>query len=436
MAEIQPLRAWRYNQELARNIDSLTSPLFDVVSDRQRETLYKNQYNSIHLSVPLGPDAALKASLALEQWKSDGVIIQDHLPGMYVYYQYFKLAGSSKEYCRKGIICNIRAYDWEEKVILRHENTIPKSVNDRVELLEKTLLHVSPTHGLYTDPTFEVEGYMDEAIENPIYETEDYQGVRDVLAVIQDAQVITRILQVFKNKTIILADGHHRYESSLVLKHKKQLENKHDTGKEGYHFHLMFLSNTESDDLRILPTHRLIRSIPDFTEEKVLRKLAPYFTIRSIEEPDALCDIILGKPWTFGLLFKENAYKIRLIPEAFLHFHWPFPDEIKKLDLTVMHYFIIEKALGIPGRDQRQSEHIDFDRSFSDCLTKVMRGDVQMAIITQEVSIEEVKRVCASGYTMPQKSTYFYPKVICGFLFGSIREDEFRTPPFSPLHSL
>ena len=436
MAEIQPLRAWRYNQELTSNLDSLTSPLFDVVSDRQRETLYKNPYNSIHLSVPLGPDAVSKASLALEQWKSGGVLIQDHLPGIYVYYQYFKLAGSSKEYCRKGIICNIRAYDWEEKVILRHENTIPKSVNDRVELLEKTLLHVSPTHGLYTDPTFEVEGYMDEAIENPIYETEDYQGVRDVLAVIQDAQVITRILQVFKNKTIILADGHHRYESSLVLKHKKQLENKYDTGKEGYHFHLMFLSNTESDDLRILPTHRLIRNIPDFTEEKVLRKLAPYFTIRPIEEPDSLCDIILGKPWTFGLLFNENAYKVRLIPEAFLHFHWPFPDEIKKLDLTVMHYFIIEKALGIPGRDQRQSEHIDFDRSFSDCLTKVMRRDVQMAIITQEVSIEEVKRVCASGYTMPQKSTYFYPKVICGFLFGSIREDEFRTPPFSPLHSL
>jgi uncharacterized protein (DUF1015 family) len=97
-----------------------------------------------------------------------------------------------------------------------------------------------------------------------------------------------------------------------------------------------------------------------------------------------------------------------------------------------MHYFIIEKALGIAGKDQRQSEHIQFDRSFSDCLQKVLKGEAQLAIITNEVSIEDVKKVCASGATMPQKSTYFYPKVICGFLFSSIKEDEFVEPAFSP----
>jgi uncharacterized protein (DUF1015 family) len=432
MAEIQPLRAWRYNQELGRSIESLTSPLFDVVSERQREALYKNPNNSIHLSVPLGPDAALRAAATLHQWKSNHTLVQDPLPGIYVYYQYFKMTGSAKEYCRKGIICNIRTYDWNEKVILRHENTIPKSVNDRVELLERTLLHVSPTHGLYTDPAFELDAIMDDAITHPIYETEDYQGVRDVLAIIQDAAIIRKIIRHFENKTIILADGHHRYESSLILKNKKKAENRNDNGKEGYHFHLMFLSNTESDDIRILPTHRLIQNVPGFSEENILRKLAPYFIIKPVEEPDTLCEIILGKPWTFGLIFKESAYKVRLQPEAFNDFHWPFPEEIKKLDLTVMHHFIIEKGVGIPGKEQRKSEFIGFDRKFTDCLTKVMKGDVQMAIITQEVSIEEVKRVCASGYTMPQKSTYFYPKVMCGFLFSSIREDEFLSPPYSP----
>ena len=432
MAEIKPLRAWRYNRELGSNMEALTSPLFDVVSEKQRQTLYKNPYNSIHVSVPLEPNPATRAAETLQQWKNDGTILQDQLPGLYVYYQYFKMAGHSKEYCRKGIICNIRAYDWDEKVILRHENTIPKSVNDRVEMLEKTWLHASPTHGLYTDPTFALEVYMDDAIGNPIYETEDYQGARDVLAVIQDATIVKKIINHLNDKTIILADGHHRYESSLILKHKMKSENKHDTGTEGYHFHLMFLTNTEADDLRILPTHRVLQNLPDFSEEKVLRKLALYFTIKPIEEPDSLDDIILGKPWTFGLVFKDNAYKIRLLPEAFLDFHWPFPDLIKKLDLTVMHYFIIEKALGIPGRDQRQSDKIDYDRSFSDCLSRVMRGEAQLAIITQEISIEDVKRVCASGYTMPQKSTYFYPKAICGFLFASIKEDEFQTPAYSP----
>lgn len=432
MAEIKPLRAWRYNRELANNMDALTSPLFDVVSEKQRQALYRNPYNSIHLSVPEGPDGADRAARILQQWKDENSIRQDELPGIYVYFQFFKLPGSPKEYCRKGFICNIRTYEWSERVILRHENTIPKAVNDRVDLLAKTQLHVSPTHGLYTDPTFELEGFMDDAITHPIYETEDYQGVRDVLAIIQDAPIIDRFTELIKSKTIILADGHHRYEGSLLFKQRRQAENKSDNGTEGYHFHLMFLTNTESDDLRILPTHRIIRNLPDFSEEKVLRKLAPYFTIKPIEDPESIYDIILGKPWTFGLLFKENAYKIRLLPEAFLDFHWPFPDEIKRLDLTVMHHYVIEKALGIPGKEQRQSEHIDFDRSFSDCLSRVIRGDCQMAIITQEVSIEDVKRVCASGYTMPQKSTYFYPKVICGFLFGSIKEDEFRTPPYYP----
>ncbi|HCZ35087.1 MAG TPA: DUF1015 domain-containing protein, partial [Cytophagales bacterium] len=119
-------------------------------------------------------------------------------------------------------------------------------------------------------------------------------------------------------------------------------------------------------------------------------------------------------------------------PEAFHKLKWNFPEDIRALDLTVLHYFIIEKILGIQGKDQRKSENISFDRSFSDCLAKVIREEVQMAIITQDISIEDVKRVCASGYTMPQKSTYFYPKVVCGLLFSSIREEEFALPDFAP----
>lgn len=430
MAEIKPIRAWRYNPELTKDIESLTSPLFDVVSEKQRKKLYQNPYNSIHLSVPRS--SAEEANNLLNRWKAEGIVIQDNLPAIYVYYQYFKLAGSTREYCRKGFVCHIRTYDWDEGVILRHENTIPKAVNDRVELLEKTQLHASATHGLYTDEQHQLEKLMDEAIQIPIYETEDYQGVRDVLAVIHDAAAIRKFLEVIRDKKIILADGHHRYEGSLLLKHKMQRNNPNHTGKEGYNFHLMYLTNTESDDLRILPTHRLINGLKNLEERTVLKKLEDDFIIKPIEDADTLNEIILGKPWAFGLMFPENNYKVRLKPEALSRMPWPFPDEVKRLDLTVMHYFIIEKALGIAGKDQRQSEHIQFDRSFSDCLQKVLKGEAQLAIITNEVSIEDVKKVCASGATMPQKSTYFYPKVICGFLFSSIKEDEFVEPAFSP----
>ena len=431
MAQIKPIRAWKYNQVFSQKIDDLTSPLFDVVSKRQREALYKNPFNSIHLSVPQEPNAAEGAAALLDKWKKNGTLEQDHLPGIYVYYQYFKLAGSPKQFCRKGFICHIRAYDWDEKIILRHESTIPKSVNDRITLLEKTELNVSPTHGLYTDEQFQLEGLMDEAISNPIYEVEDYQGVRDVLAVIQDASIIQEFLDVMEKKTIILADGHHRYEGSLIHKHNQQVLNKNHTGQEGYNFHLMYLTNTEAGDLRILPTHRLIKGVTDFDEKKIVQLLEENFIVKAIEDADTLNEVIQGKQWAFGIIFKDAAYKVRLKPESIPKMTWHFPEEVKALDLTVMHYFIIEKIIGIPGKEQRQSENIDFDRSFSDCLTMVWKEEAQMAIITNEVTIEDIKRVCASGYTMPQKSTYFYPKVICGFLFSSIKEDEFHTPSYS-----
>lgn len=431
MPEIKPLRAWRYNRNLSTAIDDLTSPLFDVVSEKQRKALYQNAYNSIHLSVPQGPDAANHAQALLDQWKATGVLEQDKLPAIYVYYQYFTLYGSAKELCRKGFVCNIRVHAWEDDVILRHENTIPKSVNDRIELLKKTELNVSPTHGLYTDDSFELEKYMDEAIQSPIYEAEDYQGVRDVLAVIHDAGIIEKFIRVLSDKQVILADGHHRYEGSLIHMEQQRKANPNHTGKEGYNFHLMYLTNTEAGDLRILPTHRLIKDLPDFDEEQIMKKLEQDFIIKPVEDADTLNEIIAGKPWAFGLMFNDNAYKLRLKPEALATMTWNFPDVVKKLDLTVMHYFIIEKALGIPGKDQRKSENIFFDRSFSDCLKRVLQREAQLAIITNEVSIDDVKNVCHSGATMPQKSTYFYPKVICGFLFASIKEDEFYTPAYS-----
>src|SRR5688572_12046231 len=128
MAEILPFRAWRYNQRLASQIEDLTSPLFDVVSDKQRKTLYQNPYNSIHLSVPQGPDAAERAATLLQSWKESGVLIQDRLPAIYVYYQFFRMPGDSHELCRKGFICHVKTYDWADDVILRHENTMPGAV--------------------------------------------------------------------------------------------------------------------------------------------------------------------------------------------------------------------------------------------------------------------------------------------------------------------
>ena len=225
MAEIKPFRAWRYNQRFSSNIEEVVSPLFDVISDNQRESLYQNPLNSLHLSVPRDNKPNISIVKTLNKWKQDLVISREENPCIYVYYQYFNLHNDPKLYCRKGFVSFIKAYDWNENIILRHENTIPKSVEDRTKVLIATEINASATHGLYSDNEFELEIYMDEAIKNPVYETEDYQGVRDVLAVIDDAEIIKKFVDKLKDKKVILADGHHRYEGSLAYRKEMQGKN-------------------------------------------------------------------------------------------------------------------------------------------------------------------------------------------------------------------
>lgn len=432
MAEIQPLRGWRYNATLSQNIDDYVSPLFDVVSAKQREALYRNPLNSIHLSVPRGDTPADAARLRLQEWQQSGVLRQDELPGIYAYYQYFRLPGSTREYCRKGFMCHIRAYDWAEDVVLRHENTLPAAVNDRAELLAYTEFQTSATHGLYRDDDFELERYLDEAILTPLYQTEeDYQGARDVLAVIQDAAVIKRFQQVLAARQVILADGHHRYEGSLAYRQARQAAEPAATGQEGWNFHLMYLTNSAADDLRILPTHRLLLELPNgLSNEELLARLEAYFLVMPKEDPYDLPELIAGKPWAFGLYLGEGqTYKLRLRPEVHAQLDWDTTPEVKALDLTVLHFFVLEKVLGIVGPDaQRQWPGVAYVRNFPECLQRVDHGEARAAFITSEVTMDEVERVCHSGAVMPPKSTFFYPKTIGGFLFSSIRAEETQHP--------
>jgi uncharacterized protein (DUF1015 family) len=431
LAEIQPVRGWRYNPALSAEIDEVVSPLFDVVSVRQREALYRNPLNSIHLSVPraegeLPPTQA--AARRLAQWQAAGVLRQDGLPGIYAYYQYFRLPGEGRERCRKGFMCHIRATDWADNVVLRHENTLPAAVNDRAELLAELQFQTSATHGLYRDEAFELEAFLDEAIQDPLCQTEeDYQGARDVLALIQDAEVIRRFQAVLAGRQVILADGHHRYEGSLAYRQARELAAgpAGSTGHEPWNFHLMYLTNAASDDVRILPTHRVLRELPGgLPDAELLARLATYFTVLPQAEAQDLPELMAGKRWAFGLYLPGGAYKLRLRPEVHAQLDWPTTPEVKDLDLTVLHFFVLEKVLGIVGPDaQRRWPGVAYVRGLAECLQQVDRGEARAAFLTNEVTMAQVEAVCYSGAVMPAKSTFFYPKTLAGLLFSSLQEE-------------
>ena len=429
------MRGWRYNPALSAQIDEVASPLFDVVSPRQRAALYRNPLNSIHLSVPqaegdLLPEQA--AARRLAQWQAAGVLRQDELPGIYVYYQYFRLPGEARERCRKGFMCHIRATPWAEGVVLRHENTLPGAVSDRAALLAALGLQTSATHGLYRDDAFTLEALMDEVIQDPLCQTEeDYQGARDVLAVVQDVAAIRRFQAVLAGQPVVLADGHHRYEASVAYRQARlqaQLTQQlaagpAATGHEPWNYHLMYLTNAASDDLRILPTHRLLRELPaGWTSETLLARLAEYFTVRPQAEVQDLPELLAGKPGAFGLYLPGGAaYKLRLRPEVLGQLDWPVPPAVRELDLTVLHFFVLEKILGVVGPEaQRAWPGVAYVRGLAETLRQVNQGEAQAAFLTSEVSMAQVEAVARSGAVMPPKSTFFYPKVLGGLLFSGV----------------
>lgn len=424
MAEILPIKAWRYNSNYISQIEQLTAPLFDVVSLKQRQLLYENPLNSIHLSVPKGPDPAERAKEVLNKWKNEQVICQDEIPGIYVYYQYFRLPGEHEERCRKGFIAQIKAYDWSEKVILRHENTIVHAVNDRIDLLKATEIQASPTHGLYEDSENQLDEYMDEAISNPLYELEDYQGVREVLGVIQNPEIIQKFLLVMQDKKVILADGHHRLEGAIAYRKMCQGQLPESNWK-GFEYNMMYLTNTSGNHLKILPTHRLFSGL-NLGQSEFLELLKEWFEVKKFHDQEELGAYAFHKPWSYGLVIGDESYLLQLKSEKFSAIDSHFPEVIKKLDLAVLHEVVFEKILGIPLEQQRHSEQINYERNFSRCIHEVQQGKASFAIITRELEMKQVLEVCRSGHVMPQKSTYFYPKALGGLLFASINQKEFE----------
>ena len=425
MAEIRPFRAWRYCMEPGGSIDRYVSPLFDVVTPAQLEQLYRIPQNSIHLSVPRREPGMDTPEEIVRSWKAHGDIALEPVPALYAYYQHFALPGEPDTLVRKGFIALVKATPWADGQVLRHESTMPDAVKDRLQTLKETHMQVNPTHGLYHDPAFTLEPIMDEAMRAPLFETEDYQGVRDVIALVQDRDAIRTALELMRQQTIVLADGHHRYEAAVAYRREMLGRIKNPTGNEPWQYHLMYLTNDCSPDLRIMATHRLLRGIGTVPPEEWRRRLEVFFDVSDVDDPTTLPERIAGKPGTFGFVLPTAAWKLRIRPGMIDGMEWQFPDAVKHLDLTILHYYIGWRILGVEGSQQRKTPLIGYERNFFRCLQELGQGRADAVVVTNPVPVSAVRQVAELGQTMPPKSTYFYPKVVAGFVMSSLIDDEF-----------
>jgi uncharacterized protein (DUF1015 family) len=252
---------------------------------------------------------------------------------------------------------------------------------------------------------------------------EDYQGVREVLAVIEDPKIISKFVKVMESKQVILADGHHRLQGAIDYR-KEKASDLPKTNWKGSEYHMMYLTNTTGNHLKILPTHRLFEGL-QISKDEFLKKIGEWFIVRKFDDPEDLGSYSFQRKWSFGLLIGEESYVIKLKEDRFQEVREDLPIVIRQLDLVILHDVLFDKILGIPDLKQKNSTQITYERNFSRCLQEVQAQKASFAIITREIELSQVLEVCQTGEVMPQKSTYFYPKALGGLIFGSINQNEF-----------
>ncbi len=435
MAVIRPFRAFRYDPDKIGARQNIALPLVDAVSAELLRDYYRVYESAIHLAWPRSTAHAVDR---LAQWRKYGVLRHDPLPAVYPYYQRFTIYGAQESYTRKGFMCLVRLNPTGEPPdILVHEDVMPHALTPRVALMQQTQMHIAPVHGLYHDPDYTLEPLMDAYMRAPLEEVTDFQGVHNSLGVIQNCRELQQFVTTLRNKKIILADGHHRLASAIQVRDEMQRAHGKLAVQSASNYILMYLSNAASPANRILPTHRLVRLSKGFDNNIFLKKLENYFTVIPVADRTPLYEHIEGQRYSLGLLFRDAQYVLKLkksiVPETDIAL--PLPASVLRLPYTVLHYYILQQALGIPYGAQPGSADFSYWKDYSKVLQGVMKigtpaadKNAYMGVIVNEATLDDLMAVTADSAIMPPKSTYFYPKLLSGLLYASLNEADFAMP--------
>ena len=415
MATINPFTALRYDPEKAGAWPTICCPPYDIIPlEDQPKLEAENPYNCIRLERPLGEDRYVKAGQTLRAWKQSGILRSDVKPAYYLYRIDFMDRDTPRAVW--GFLARVKTVPFSEGVILPHEETLSKDKSDRFSLMEQTLCNISPVYGLYRDEDGAVEMLLQAAQHNhpaeADFEMED--GARHRLWPIVDPAVIGTLTAAFAPKQIIIADGHHRYETALDFA-KTHTE-------AGADCVMMMLVSMQNPGLVIWPTHRLLHNLttlpldalsahPAFRVEK--RNDLAQVEQRLAEQPHRLALYLGGENYYLFTLQKEAAVKA-LLPNK--------SDDYCSLDVSILHTLLLEPILGIDKENMAAQKNLRYTRSLQEALASVCDRSSQAAFLLPPTRIGEIDAVAGHGERMPQKSTYFYPKLITGLVINCFME--------------
>jgi uncharacterized protein (DUF1015 family) len=455
MARIYPFRALRYDPSRVNMEEVVTQP-YDKITPAMQQRYYEaSPYNLIR--VILGKhepndneqeNVYTRAAHTLRNWRKDRVLAEEAEPALYGYSQTYTVPHTNEVRERRGFIALGHLYDYADKVVYRHEQTFPKHKSDRLALFKATRAYCEQIYMLYSDPTFTAEHIIFDASATPDLQITDEYNVLHRVWKLTDPSLIQKVLDTMADKKLIIADGHHRYETSTTYMHERAAELHLPAAEPAStpgapplasetwdvapqlpqpafpeQAMMMTFVNMDAPGITILPTHRVAFNLPNFHGREFAAKATQYFTVTEIHltpsghypGPDGLLDRLNATP---GIAFiaatRDGDFLLTPKPEAIAPLLAGLSSRRQQLDVTQLHKVVLEKLLGLNEETIRAGGHIRYLREASDALQQLGCGNADVVFLIKPVTLDQMKDISLNLEVMPQKSTDFYPKLLSG----------------------
>ncbi len=422
MAIIRPLRGLRYNPAVVGDLSKVVAPPYDILYDEWRDKLYKrNPYNIIRIIKTRDEpenteevDKYIRARNYIHSWMRDGVLKLEKKSAIYVTSDTYQINGETKT--RYGFIALIKIEHFGND-IHPHERTLSAPKIDRMNLTKATLTNLSQIFSIFLDPDNETHNILLEATKKaPDIDFTDEQEIIRRMWIVDDVNIITQLQNIMKEREVIIADGHHRYETAIEF--KEYMESKRKNPEEPFDYVSMYFSSADAPGMTILPTHRKVGGLKTFNEKAFFDELSREFDVThnnnlSMNETLRLIKKDSDRTNIFGIYTSKGFATARL----------KNPSVPKELDVDILHNIIIEKKLGITDEDIIKGKYLHFCKSTEHAFEDVAKGKGQISFFMNALTSKELFREVLEGKRMPQKSTYFYPKTLSGLVMYKIDRD-------------
>jgi uncharacterized protein (DUF1015 family) len=434
MAEVRPLRGIRYVPEKVGEIAQVVTPPYDVISKEAQASYYaRSPYNVIRLELgQTTPDDGrlnnvyTRAAAALSEWRLQHILQEEAAACYYVYQQRFTHDG--QQYTRTSLMARVRLEQWSAKVVLPHEHTLAKAKDDRLKLLRACSANLSPVMSLYDDPQGRIRRLLAAHAEHAEVHFIDEAGEEHRLQPIRDTQQIANIQDFFTERQLYIADGHHRYETALAYRQEMLEQRKELHAEDAANFVLMALIDVDDPGMLVLPTHRILFGLgQDVITTLTEAHFAQYFTVQTLAT-DLASNAIMQHMMQAGqehpalvvatakqtLLLVLNEQGKRRMQESGHSEAW------NSLDVAVAQRLVMEHIMGLNAEDMTAGTNVRYVRDPQQALQAVQSGETQAAVLLNATRVRQIRDVAQADDRMPQKSTYFYPKLITGLVINPL----------------